>query len=189
MKRPGPYLPAGRAERTRAERGPEPCRRFHKSRGSAVSHRRMRTRTIRQSVTLPGPPEEVYRALMSTKGHEGFTGAPARISPRVGGSFVAWGGYIHGKNLELVPGRRIVQAWRPSEDSWPPRYFSKVTFLLAKTKGGTRLRFVHSGVPVDHADHLSEGWKESYWQPLAKYFRGRAESGQGRRPKAARKRR
>ncbi len=131
----------------------------------------MKTGTIRQSVVLPGPPDEVYRALMTTKGHEGFTGAPARISSRVGGSFMAWGGYIHGKNLELVPGRRIVQSWRPGEDGWPSRHLSKVSFVLVRARNGTRLRFTHSGVPLDHVGHLSDGWKESYWQPLAKYLR------------------
>lgn len=132
---------------------------------------RLKTGSIRQTVLLPGTPGEVYAALMTTKGHEGFTGAPARISSRVGGSFEAWGGYIQGKNLELVPGKRIVQAWRPSEEGWPARYYSKVTFVFRPAGRKTRMRFVHSGVPSDHLDHLSLGWKESYWQPLAAYLK------------------
>ena len=141
----------------------------------------MKTRSIRQTVLLPGSPEEVYQALMSTKGHSGFTGAPARISPRVGGTFMAWGGYIHGKNLELIPSRRIVQTWRPSEETWPTRYFSKVTFVLSRAGKRTRLRFVHSGVPSDHVEHLAAGWKESYWDPLATYLRrtGRGSKARG----------
>jgi uncharacterized protein YndB with AHSA1/START domain len=130
----------------------------------------MKTKTIRQSVFLPGTPLEVYRALTTSKGHSGFSGAPARISPKVGTTFVVWGGYIHGKNLELVPGKRIVQSWRPSEETWPLDYFSTVSFLLAPEKGGTRLTFEHSGVLPDHAGHLSSGWKESYWVPLATYL-------------------
>ncbi len=135
----------------------------------------MKTGTIRQSVVLPGTPEDVYKALMTTKGHEGFTGAPARISGRVGGSFTAWGGYIHGKNLVLDPGRRIVQSWRPSEETWPARHLSKVSFVLRRTKNGTRLVFTHSGVPVDHVGHLSGGWKESYWDPLRKYLKSNSD--------------
>ncbi|HZY92991.1 MAG TPA: SRPBCC family protein [Thermoplasmata archaeon] len=132
----------------------------------------MKTRTIRQSILIPAPPEAVYRALMTSKGHEAFTGAPARISPKVGGRFTAWGGYIHGSSLELVPPKRIVQAWRPSEDSWPVSHLSTVSYRLAEARGGTRITFVHSGVPADHAGHLAEGWKESYWEPLKTYFRG-----------------
>ncbi len=137
----------------------------------------MKTGTIRQLVNLPANPDEVFAALMTTKGHEGFTGAPARISRREGGSFMAWGGYIHGKNITLVPGRRIVQSWRPSEETWPPRHLSKVSFVLVRTREGTRLRFTHTGVPLEHVGHLSDGWKESYWQPLAKYLKASTKKG------------
>lgn len=130
----------------------------------------MKTKTIRQSVMLPGSPNEVYRALMTSKGHSGFSGAPARITPKVGTTFVVWGGYIHGKNLELVTGKKIVQSWRPSEETWPQDYYSTVSYELAPVKGGTRLTFVHSGVLADHAGHLSSGWKESYWIPLKAYL-------------------
>lgn len=131
----------------------------------------MRTGTIRQTVLLPGSPDAVYRALMTTKGHSGFTGAPARISPRVGGAFMAWDGYIHGKNLKLVPGKRIEQAWRPNEEGWPRAHYSKVVFALARSPDGTRLSFTQTKVPSDHVDHLASGWKESYWDPLRVYLR------------------
>ena len=131
----------------------------------------MKTGTIRQTVLLPAEPAEVYRALMTTKGHTGFTGAPSKISPRVGGQFIAWGGYIHGQNLKLVPGKRIEQTWRPTEETWPSNYFSKVTYVLTPTRSGTRLQFTHSKVPAEHVGHLSSGWKESYWQPLRAYLK------------------
>jgi uncharacterized protein YndB with AHSA1/START domain len=130
----------------------------------------MKTRTIRQSVFLPAPPAVVYATLLTSKGHSGFSGAPARITPKVGATFTVWGGYIHGKNLELVPGKKIVQSWRPSEETWPQDYYSTVSFALAPAKGGTRLTFVHSGVLPDHAGHLSSGWKKSYWEPLTEYL-------------------
>ena len=131
----------------------------------------MPTGTIRQTVTLPGTPEEVYRALMTTKGHAAFTGASARVSPRVGGEVMAWDGYIHATNVELVPNRRIVQRWQPAEETWPEGHESVVSFELSPTRGGTRLTFVHSEVPKDHVRHLSAGWKESYWEPLRAYLR------------------
>lgn len=135
--------------------------------------RARKTRTIHQTVVLPGSPDEVYQALMTSRGHFGFSGAPARINDRVGATFVVWGGYIHGRNLELVPGKRIVQSWRPSEETWPEDYYSTVTFELSESPGGTRLRFEHAGVLADHAGHLSAGWKESYWLPLAAYLKKR----------------
>jgi uncharacterized protein YndB with AHSA1/START domain len=131
----------------------------------------MASTTIRQSVVIPATPDEVYAALMTTKGHEAFTGASARISPKVGGTFEAWEGYIHGTNLALVPGKKIVQSWTPAEETWPERHESKVTYRLTAVPRGTRIDFVHSGVPADHAGHLAQGWHESYWRPLRAYFR------------------
>jgi uncharacterized protein YndB with AHSA1/START domain len=130
----------------------------------------MKVGTIRQTLVLPGTPRQVYDALMTTRGHIAFSGADARISPKVGGKFMAWGGYIHGTNLKLVPGKTIVQAWVPSEAAWPKGHESKVRFDLSKSPRGTRVRFTHSGVPVEHVGHLSSGWKESYWTPLRKYL-------------------
>jgi uncharacterized protein YndB with AHSA1/START domain len=130
----------------------------------------MKLRTIRQSVVLPGTPREVYEALMTTRGHKGFTGADARISPKVGGSFMAWGGYIHGKNLKLVPGKIIVQSWVPADPNWPKGHVSKVRYSLAASPRGTKVTFTQSGVPAEHVGHLAPGWKKSYWVPLRKYL-------------------
>jgi uncharacterized protein YndB with AHSA1/START domain len=130
----------------------------------------MKTGTIRQSVTIRAPPNAVYDALMTTKGHVGFTGASARISPKVGGKFSAWDGYIHGTNLELVRGKRIVQAWVPAEKTWPPGHASIVRYELSATPTGTRLKFTHSKVPTEHVGHLARGWKDHYWAPLKAYL-------------------
>lgn len=143
----------------------------------------MPTGTIRQTVALPGTPEEVYEALMTSRGHAAFTSASARISPRVGGSIMAWDGYIHGTNVELVPNRRIVQRWQPAEEEWPEGHESTVTFVLAAARGGTRLTFLHTDVPRDQVHHLRAGWKESYWQPLRAYLRAQHSAGRPKRPR------
>jgi uncharacterized protein YndB with AHSA1/START domain len=64
------------------------------------------------STLLPATPDEVYQAWLSSDGHSQMTGSPATVSAQVGGEFSAWDGYIHGKNLELRRGTRIVQSWR-----------------------------------------------------------------------------
>jgi len=130
----------------------------------------MKLRTIRQTLVLPGTPRQVYDALMTTRGHRAFTGADARISPRVGGKFMAWGGYIHGTNRKLVPGKTIVQSWVPSDPTWPKGHESRVRFALAPSPRGTRVTFAQTGVPSEHVGHLAPGWKKSYWDPLRKYL-------------------
>ncbi|HEY6237642.1 MAG TPA: SRPBCC domain-containing protein [Thermoplasmata archaeon] len=130
----------------------------------------MKTATIRQRVVIHAPPETVYRALLSSRIHAAFTGSSARITAKVGSKFMAWGGYIHGENLRLVPGRRIVQSWRAFETEWPRTHLSRVEFRLAPVTQGTRLTLTHSGVPSTYLRQLSKGWKWAYWDPMNRYF-------------------
>lgn len=123
---------------------------------------------IRQSVTLQASPRAVYEALLDSRTHARFTGAPARISRRVGGKWSAFDGGLAGTNLELVPGKKIVQSWWSSD--WEKGVLSRVTFRLAPTKGGTRLTLTHSGVPSKHRASISRGWREYYWGPMRELF-------------------
>jgi len=121
-------------------------------------------KTIRQSVTLKVSPRAVYDALMDSQKHSRFTRAKAVISRRVGGSFSAYDGYALGKNLELVPGKKIVQTWRASD--WPRGQVSKVTFSLRKTNAGTQLTFTQTGIPNNQVASIKKGWIEFYWKPM-----------------------
>ena len=91
----------------------------------------MKTKTIRQSVTFPATPHEVYELLMDSGKHARFIGAKARISRNINGAISAYDGYIDGKNLELVPDKKIIQSWRGSD--WPEGHYSKAVFSLNKT--------------------------------------------------------
>jgi activator of HSP90 ATPase len=124
----------------------------------------METKTIRQTVILKASPHDVYEALMDSKKHARFTGGKAYVNREVGGKFSAFDGYAEGVNLELVPDKKIVQTWR-AED-WPEGHFSKVTFLLGKAQGGTRLTFTQVGVPEEQYEDVSQGWRDYYWVPM-----------------------
>ncbi len=124
----------------------------------------MKTKTIRQTATLKASPEEVYELLMDSRKHSKFSGGKASISNKVGGNFSAYDGYCSGKNLELVPDKKIVQSWRASE--WEEGHFSKAIFSLAKTKTGTKLTFTQSGVPPQHYKSIKQGWIDFYWNPM-----------------------
>ena len=75
---------------------------------------------------------------------------------------------IAGRNLELVPNERIVQAWRVG--NWDPGVYSVAKFELKPEGSGTRLVFDHSGFPEKEKDHLESGWKANYWDPLQKHL-------------------
>ena len=120
--------------------------------------------TIRQTVTLAAAPRAVYSALMDSRRHARLTNAPARISSKVGGSIMAYGGYITGTNLELLPDKKIVQAWHMQD--WPAGHLSRCTFRLERVRSGTRLHFTHSGVPARYLVAVKQGWIDHYWKPL-----------------------
>ncbi|MBI2934109.1 MAG: SRPBCC domain-containing protein [Chloroflexi bacterium] len=124
----------------------------------------MKTKTIRQSVTIKASPHEVYEALMDSRKHSKITGSVARISRQAGGRFSVWDGGLEGVNLELVPDRKIVQSWRTSE--WPQGHYSTVTFSFRELGDGrTRLTLRHTGVPEDDYENVKQGWRDFYWKP------------------------
>lgn len=131
---------------------------------------KLRTSTIEQTVIIPAEPIQVYDALMDPKKHAKFTGDAAEGSSEVGGKFMAYGGYITAKNLELEKARTIIQEWATTEwpDGYPP---SRLEIHLTKVKGGTELRMVHSLVPSEQAEDYTKGWQEHYWSKLQEYFR------------------
>ncbi|MBI2851904.1 MAG: SRPBCC domain-containing protein [Chloroflexi bacterium] len=126
----------------------------------------MDTKTIRQRVTFKATPHEIYEILMDSRKHSKLTGSKATVSRKVGGSFSVFDGGLSGVNLELVPDRKIVQSWRLGE--WPGGYFSRATFSLKETSGGSRLNLRQMGVPVESYEDVRQGWHEYYWKPMKK---------------------
>lgn len=124
---------------------------------------------IHQEVELPASPERVYQALTDAAQFSRFTGgAAAEIDAAPGGAFSCFGGMISGRNIELVPNRRIVQAWRAG--NWGDGVYSIARFELQGQGGGTRLIFDHEGFPESQREHLDGGWHARYWAPLRDYL-------------------
>jgi activator of HSP90 ATPase len=129
-----------------------------------------KTRTsLHQEVDLQATPQRIFEILLDSRQFAAVTGLPAEIDPRPGGEFKTFGGLIVGRNVELVEGKRIVQAWR--EPAWDPGVYSLVHFELAAVGAGTKLVLDHTGFPEGSYDHLFPGWHERYWNPLKKYLR------------------
>jgi activator of HSP90 ATPase len=136
---------------------------------------------IHQTISFPtAPPKRLYDALTIAAQFqkvESLSDAaksmnlatnPVTISTEPGGAFSIFGGYITGRQIELVPSERIVQAWRVG--NWAPGQYSLARFQLAANGVGTTLTFDHTGFPVGDGEHLSEGWVLNYWQPLTKFL-------------------
>jgi uncharacterized protein YndB with AHSA1/START domain len=138
--------------------------------------------SIHQEPVFKASRQRVYEALTDAKQFDkvvqlgaamkaGLVSAnkPTEISREVGGAFSLFGGLIVGRHVELVHNTRIVQAWRAAEE-WKPGVYSIAKFELIEEGGGTRIIFDHRGFPDGEWQHLAEGWKINYWQPLGKYL-------------------
>lgn len=125
--------------------------------------------TIHHEVVFKASPERIYQALTDSKIFTEFTGEGlAEISREAGGAISLFGGYVIGRNIELVPNQRIVQAWRAK--NWADGVYSIVKFELKGQGSETRIIFDHSGFPEGNREHLEPGWHKMYWEPLRKYL-------------------
>jgi activator of HSP90 ATPase len=128
---------------------------------------------IHQEIDFRTIPQRVYEALLDAKQFSAFSGGAAEIQREAGGAFSCFDGVVTGRNIELVPNRRIVQAWRIK--MWPEGMYSIVKFELRAQGSGTRLAMDHVGFPDAMRAHLNGelpdgGWHRQYWEPLQKYL-------------------
>jgi uncharacterized protein YndB with AHSA1/START domain len=133
---------------------------------------------------IPATPEEIYEAWLDSLSHTEMTGSEASMSGEVGAEVSAWDGYISGRNLELVPGERIVQSWRTSKFA-DEHQDSVVTITFAEAGDGTLLTLVHSNVPDDQRSYEEGGWESNYFEPMRVYFTKLAQAADEEQAKPA----
>ena len=127
---------------------------------------------IHQEVTIDASPSAVYGVLTGSAEFARMTGGRAAdISKEPGGPIAMFGDGIRGRNVELVPNKRVVQAWRSQE--WPEGVYSIVRFELAPEGKGTRLIFDQAGHPEAAQQMLEGGWHQMYWQPMNAMLAGK----------------
>lgn len=129
----------------------------------------MNNPVIHQEHTFEATPERIYAVLTEADTFSALSGgAPASIDPSAGGAFSCFGGMIEGRNVECVPGERLVQAWRAK--NWDPGVYSIVRFELRSEGARTRVLLDHSAFPKGQGEHLAQGWTANYWGPLTAFL-------------------
>ena len=133
---------------------------------------------IHQEPAFDAKPQRVYDALTDARqfdkvieiggSSKALGNQPTQISSQPGGPFILFGGHIIGRHLELIPARRIVQAWRVVD--WEQGVYSIARFELKESGAGTKILFDHTGFPNGLAAHLADGWKGHYWDPLRTFL-------------------
>jgi len=154
-----------------------------KARAGVVEEIARTAESIHQEPVFKASRKRVYEALTDSKQFDKVVelsgvmksgmlppGAnkPTEISREVGGAFTLFGGYITGRQIELVPVERIVQAWR--DGGWDPGIYSIAKFELLEQGSATKIVFDHTGFPKGAGEHLAAGWKAHYWEPLEKFL-------------------
>ena len=135
--------------------------------------------SIHQQVTIPASAREIYAILADAAALCALSGMGGTAGCAEGAEFTAFNGYITGRQVELVPGRRLVQAWRFPE--WAPGTYSIVRLTLEADDSdaqSTVLTVDQDGYPEGadtlgcHQtwhDHLDEGWRTFYLTPLERH--------------------
>jgi activator of HSP90 ATPase len=124
--------------------------------------------SVHQELDFQAGSELVYEALLDEKQFSAFSAASAHIDRESGGAFKLFGGRVIGRNVELIPNQRIVQAWRA--ETWPSGVYSIVAFELTAQGTGTRIVFDQKGFPPENREAQIAGWPKFYWDPLRKYL-------------------
>lgn len=125
---------------------------------------------LKLSKTFPTDAKTLLEGWLDSATHSAFTGGQGtKISPKVGGKFSAWDGYIFGTTMELEPYRRIVQSWRTTE-FLVDAPDSHLEILFEEKKKDTRITLIHTQLPVDQVDDYLQGWKDYYFKPMGEYY-------------------
>lgn len=120
---------------------------------------------IKQTVQFNCSADDIYEYLINPKKLSKIVGGKASNSMKTQGKFSAYDDYIFGENIELVPGKKIVQNW--SCQDFPDKHFSKVTIIITKkTEKTCEIDFTQENVPDDLYEDISQGWNEFYWEPI-----------------------
>ena len=126
--------------------------------------------TIEQRYLIAGSLEDVWKALTDPNLIRTWSGADATFRAEPGADYSLWGGDIRGRVLEVEPGVRLVQSWKP--DDYPDD--SLVTFLLKPSDHETEVSLTHENVPDWDYDDTNQGWDIYYLGAIKKMIEASA---------------
>lgn len=131
------------------------------------------SKTIIQSVVFRNCTCDVlYNLYMNSKLHGKVIDGPVKIKKKEGTTFSAYGDYITGKTLQLIPDKLIVQSWRASD--WDSKETISTLILLFEQKGNDAVVcMTHVNVPDAKYQSIKEGWNLYYWKPWKAYLAGK----------------
>jgi activator of HSP90 ATPase len=119
---------------------------------------------LKKYYKMGAAPADVYNALTNQFMIEIWTGEKAVFKAEPGFEFSMWDGEISGRNISFDMDKKIKQIWYFDEVE------SEVTIILHPDKKGTSVELIHSNIPDEAFENISEGWDMDYFGSLAELF-------------------
>jgi uncharacterized protein YndB with AHSA1/START domain len=124
---------------------------------------------IERELVIAASPETVWELLVDPEKAGAWMGTQSWSEPQVGGAYrveVIPGHIASGEYLEVDAPRRLVHTWGWEGENAVPSGSTRIEYELTPEGDGTRLRFVHSGLPTEEskASH-TQGW-DHYFERL-----------------------
>lgn len=115
---------------------------------------------------IPASPEEVFLALTNELTLTLWTGAKAQMVAEAGTEFSLWEDSIVGKNLSFEENKKIVQQWYFGDQEEQ----SIVTIKLHPHKRGTSVELLHTNIPEEDFENITDGWNTDYFGSLIDFY-------------------
>jgi uncharacterized protein YndB with AHSA1/START domain len=124
---------------------------------------------IERELVIAASPETVWELLVDPAKAGAWMGKQSWSEPHVGGAYrveVIPGHIASGEYLEVDAPRRLVHTWGWEGENAVSPGSTRIEYELTPEGEGTRLRFVHSGLPTEEskASH-THGW-DHYFERL-----------------------
>jgi activator of HSP90 ATPase len=124
-------------------------------------------KNIKKHYHIKAKADDIFTALTNPLTIEIWSGAAAVMQPVEGTEFSLWDGDITGINIEIEPGKKIVQEWYfEDEEGISPKEKSIVTIKLHDEGNSTDVELLHLNIPDEAFENIADGWDRYYFKPL-----------------------
>jgi activator of HSP90 ATPase len=123
-------------------------------------------KTFKKTFRINAEPSDIYAALTNPFTIELWSGYPAIMSEVPGSEFSLWEGDITGRNIELIPGKKVVQQWYFGEQAEE----SIVTITIVPRGENSEVTVEQTNVPDGDFRDITDGWKEYYIGAIINFF-------------------
>jgi activator of HSP90 ATPase len=107
---------------------------------------------------IDAPLEKVWKSFVDMIYIKKWCPSYCTMNDRIGTQFKIMGEEIHGKNLEVVPNKKLVQEWYLK--GW--KHPSFVTIKLSKEGDSTIISLTHTNIPHNDYFYVEESWTDKY---------------------------